>query len=201
MRRRNVAPLCGAIAESLKLHRSCMMMNQLHDHLQGWMERSVQPCNERELDALLERAKEDVQLIMNGRRDVELSSAYNMQYMCVIFGRFDDLYDMVTSSIRRLALCREKESFYSTCYAIKSVSGYMECSRHMECGMLLEYAERVFNEPVCVRWRKVCRVVRKLPFIKRMRALFDEVRFRVGGSGMLQCRDNFFLMSRGFNLQ
>tara|TARA_B100001094_G_scaffold120299_2_gene116010 strand:- start:3800 stop:4267 length:468 start_codon:yes stop_codon:yes gene_type:complete len=145
------------------------------------------------LDKIIIMAAEDIQDIVNGRRDISFATVYNRQYTCVLYGYGDKLYSVIKSAIRRIALSRNREQFHSTLYVIESVSTFLEnifLPRH-ELPSILEYAEDVWDRPVSIRWRKVCNVVRKLPFIKKMRMLFDEARLRPGCSGMLECQMHF----------
>ena len=147
----------------------------------------------QQLDKLVMMAAEDIQDIVNGRRDMEFSKIYNRQYICILYGYGDKLYDVIKSAIRRTALSRDWEQFHSTVYVIESVSTYLAnvfLPKH-ELPSLHEYAEEMWDRPVSFRWRRICSAVRKLPHINRMRLLFDEYRFRPGCSGMLQCQTNF----------
>jgi hypothetical protein len=155
-----------------------------------------QGLSEMQLEHLIISAKEDIQNIVNGRRDISFATIYKTQFTCVIYGYGEKLYNVIKSAIRRTALSRNREQFHSTLYVIRSVSSYLDNIFLPKCELpsLLEYAEDVFNRPVSLRWRKVCNAVRKLPFIKRMRLIFDEARLRPGHSGMLECHSHFWAL-------
>ena len=195
-RRRTSAPNIGAeqwrrtSAPEMNTLISMSYSNHESSRVQG----HAQPLEAmQELDNIIRMAAEDIQDIVNGRRDIAFASIYNRQYTCVLYGYGDKLYSVVKSAIRRTALSRNREEFHSTLYVIESVSSYLDnifLPKH-ELPSLLEYAENVWHRPVSLRWRKVCNAVRKLPFIKRMRLLFDESRLRPGCSGMVECQKHF----------